>query len=388
MKTKYDNRDLYTEYGSLKSKRDNTEINSYNADVNMIVGRRSNGKTYPTVTFDGVKEFIDSGYKHACAYVRRFDSDFRIGQLGTLLFSNGCVSNGWLKWYTKGEWNDIYYYRGAWYLRFLNEEGKVTKKCNQPVCYAFSINQCEKYKGADHPDITTIILDEFIPMKSERGYITGEWQLWQNIVSSIVRERGDVKIYMLANTISKNCPYFDHYNIDIDDIEQGSINIFTYKGGLVLALEYCKDDGDTHIESSKYFEIDDTDNMITKGTWETDEYPTLKNSPFRHYQDYLCFNPVFIKQNSKYLRIDFLSTDEKLMMYVHKTTTPPTRDTDVLYVENFRDIDIHKTNSRIGFNPKVYQLDAAIMKMYLNNQVYYQSNDIGEKFKYFLENTK
>lgn len=385
----YDDKNRYTPYGSLKSKRDNSEINAHNADVNMIVGRRSNGKTYPTVTFDGVKHFLDSGCTEAFAYVRRFDSDFRIGQLATLLFTNGCVMNGWLEWYSKGQWNDIYYYRGAWYLRFLNSEGKVQRKCNQPMCYAFSINQCEKYKGADHPDIVTIILDEFIPMKSERGYIAGEWELWQNIVSSIVRERGTVKIYMLANTISKNCPYFDHYHLDIDDMEQGTISVFNFKGGLKLAVEYCKDSGDVHIESSKYFDIDDEeDNMITKGTWETENYPKLtKDNPFRRYKDFICFQPIFIKQGKKYLRGEFLNTGEKLMLYIHKISKAPERWEDVLYVESFTEAPIHKHNCRIGFNPRQYQLDNTILKMYENNQVWYQDNDTGEKFKYYLNNT-
>lgn len=385
-KSKYDNRDLYTEYGSLKKKRDNTEINKFNADVNMIVGRRSNGKTYPTLTFDGVKEFIDSDYTHAFAYVRRFDSDFRIGQLATLLFSNGCVSNGWLEWYTKGEWNDIYYYRGAWYFRHIDENAKVTKKLSKPVCYAFSINQCEKYKGADHPDIYTIILDEFIPMKSERGYIAGEWNLWQNIVSSIVRERGNVKIYMLANTISKNCPYFDHYHIDIDDIEQGTISIFNFKGGLKLAVEYCKDSGDVHIESSKYFDIDDTQNMITDGTWETERYPHLPNK-YRKYRDFVYFNPFFIKQGSKWLKGEFLSTEELNMIYFHRVTTTPKREEDVCYMEYFDEEQINRHNYRVGMKPNIYLLDKTILKMIDNNQVYYQDDDVGEKVKYFLENT-
>lgn len=386
--TNFDNKSKYTSYGSLKTKRDNTEINKHDADVNMIVGRRSNGKTYPTLTFDGVKHFIDSGCKEAFAYVRRFDSDFRIGQLATLLFTNGCVANGWLEWYSKGEWNDIQFYRGMWYLRKIDKEGHLVKKCTQPMCYAFAINQCEKYKGPDHADIVTIILDEFIPMKSERGYIPGEWELWQNIVSSIVRERGNVKIYMLANTISKNCIYFDKYHIDIDDIEQGTISVFNFKGGLKLAVEYCKDSGEVHIESSKYFDIEDEDNMITSGTWETENYPKLtRNNPFKHYQDFTCFQPIFIKQGKKYLKGEFISTGEKLMLYLHKITTVPNRHDDIIYVENFEDAPIHKTNCRIGFNPNVYEMDRAIMRMYNNHQLWYQDNDTGEKFKYFLNNT-
>ena len=383
----YDDKRYYTSYGSLRSKRDNTEINSHGTDVRMVVGRRSNGKTYPTLTFDGVKHFIDSGCKEAFAYVRRFDSDFRVGKLATLLFANGCVANGWLNWYTKGEWNDIYYYQYAWYLRQIDEEGKVVKKCKQPVCYAFAINQCEKYKGADHPDIVMVILDEFIPMKGARGYCIGEWQLWQNLLSSIVRERGDVVVYLLANTISKNCPYFDHYGIDIDKIEQGTISIFKYKSGLTLAVEYCKDEGDVHIESSKYFDLTDEENMITDGVWETSQYPRLPKK-YRKYRDFMCYYPIFFRQGNKWIECDMIATEQMNMLYFHMKTGPIKYDDDIIYAERFDSEELYKHTYRIGLNPHVYELDAVLLKMLTNNQCYFQDNDTGEKVKYFFENAK
>ena len=60
-KSKFENRKRYDEKGSLKSKRNNDAINATGADIRMIVGRRSNGKTYPTITFDGLKKYLDNG---------------------------------------------------------------------------------------------------------------------------------------------------------------------------------------------------------------------------------------------------------------------------------------------------------------------------------------
>ena len=64
--SKFDDRSKYNDYGSKIGKRNNEAINATNADFRMIVGRRSNGKTYPTLVFDGIKNFIDSTTKRRC----------------------------------------------------------------------------------------------------------------------------------------------------------------------------------------------------------------------------------------------------------------------------------------------------------------------------------
>lgn len=379
----FDNRDLFDEKGSLLTKRNNDQINSYNTDYKMIVGRRSNGKTYPTTTFDGIKKFIDSGYKDSFAYLRRYDTDLKTCKDD--LF-NGVIKNGWLQWYSKGAWNNIFYYRGKWYLRKLDENGKVLKKCNEPLAYAFALNLAERYKGPDYPSIKTIIFDEFIPEKGKYGYAPGEWRLFLSVISSIVRERGDIPIYMIANTISKNCLYFEKFGIDIDKVDQGTIEVRTYKSGGTLALEYCKDSEDTTIDSTKYFDIDDsnTGEMITSGAWQTGEYPKLPKI-FRKYKD-LTQQIFFVIQGKKVIQGNIFVTSELSMIYFHKKTTPIKYDSDLVYFDKYDNAFMHMYNRRIGFNPR-YKLDAYIVEKISHNGCYYQDNDVGETIKYFLENT-
>lgn len=377
----FSDRTLFDEKGSLLTKRNNDKINSYGADYNMIVGQRANGKTYPTITFDGIRHFIDSDYKKAFAYVRRWDSDLKV--VKNELF-NGPMYNGWLEWYSKGKWNNIQYYQGKWYLRHMDKDGKVDDKCKEPLAYAFAINLAERYKGPDYPTIKTIILDEFIPERGQYGYLPNEWRLWLSIVSSIVRERGDVKIYMIANTISKNCIYFDKFNIDIDKVEQGTIEVRKYKNGGTLALEYCKNSEDITIESTKYFEIDDTSgNMITSGNWETSIYPTIPIE-FERYNE-LIVQKFFVIHKSKIIEGDFIKTSGKIMIYFHKKTTP-IKPKEYVYIEQFDNQYMHTYTTRIGFNPN-YQLDKIILSKIKYNECYYQNNDIGETIKYFLQNT-
>lgn len=380
----FSDRSKYNEYGSLLTKRNNEAIDATGADFRMIVGRRSNGKTYPTIVFNGVKRFIDSNYTETFAYIRRWGDDL-VSNASDIF--NGCTHNRWLEWYTGGKWNDIYYYRRCWYLRKLDDNGDVIEKCKTPMAYGFSINQAERYKGPDYPTVKTIVFDEFIPEKVSRGYIPGEMKLWKSILSTIIRERSDVIVYMIANTIGKSCPYFDAYKIDIDEIEAGTITNFKYRGGGTLALEYCQDSEDYVIDSSKYFEIDDdleTGSMITRGEWETDLYPKLPE--FLHDYKSRTKLKFFIENGrGKLIQGNILETDGATCIYFHRKTTPLMykRD-DYVYKTKWDEKQLTNPLIRIGFNSR-YTLDKIILQCVDNNRCFYDENDTGEKLKHFIK---
>jgi hypothetical protein len=44
-----------------------------------------------------------------------------------------------------------------------------------------------------------------------------------------VRDRDDVVIYMLANTVNKYCPYFSEMGLgDVDKIPQGELRVYNF----------------------------------------------------------------------------------------------------------------------------------------------------------------
>lgn len=365
--------------GLLKRYRNNDAINNTGADVRMIVGRRSNGKTYPTIV-NCLIDYIDNG--NAFAYVRRYDSDLK--SVKDDIF-NAVILNGWLSWKTGGKYNNVQYYRGKWYLRHISDEGKIDKKDPEPFCYGFAINRCESYKGPDYGAVKTVIFDEFIPMRTVLGTLPREWSLWQNLISTIVRDRDDIVIYMIANTITKNSVYFDHYKIDIDEIEQGEIRVYNFTSGGCLAIEYCSDNGDANVKSSKYFDIDDSvGSAITKGTWETEEYPRLPEK-YRKYKNISRFSFNLI-HNNKIVQGHIITAAERSMIYFHRRTSP-VRDDEYVYVEKFDNDRMDRYKTRIGFNPTRFELDRIIVNKIRGNECYYQDNDTGELIKYFFDNT-
>ena len=90
-----------------------------NAVYNMIIGERSNGKTYACLEY-GLKEYIKNGYQ--MAIIRRYEDDFR-NKRGQTMF-DGLVNNGLIKQLTKGEYTDVLYESKMWYLCYYDAELK------------------------------------------------------------------------------------------------------------------------------------------------------------------------------------------------------------------------------------------------------------------------
>lgn len=384
----FDDRTMYDERGCSLAYRNNDQINETGCDFRMVVGERSNGKTYPTITFDGLKRFIDSGFTEAFAYVRRWDEDIKANAAD--LF-NGCTSNGWLKWYTKGLYNNVQYYRGRWYLIRTDDTGKTEEKCKQPCAYAFSLSRSDHYKGADYPAIHTIVFDEFIA--DGAGYCMREWAKWQSIMSTIIRRRTDITVYMIANSVSPNCMYFDAYGIDIDNTPQGTITKYKYKGGGTLALEYCDSTEGASNKAQpadKYFIIDDnpgsSGSMITRGQWELQKSPRL---PRRlSHKDRTVFRFWVVTSRDKVIQGNIIETDGTACIFFHNKTTPlKYKQGDYIYKAAWDADTLDSPTIRIGFD-RYKQVDRLILELVQKNKAYYDNDVTADKLKHFIDETR
>ena len=194
---------------------------------------------------------------------------------------------------------------------------------------------------------------------------------------------------MIANSISKNCPYFDAYHIDIDTIEKGSITTFRYHGGGKLAIEYCEDKGSTTPKSSKYFEIDDdmgTGSMITRGEWETEDYPKLPRRLSYVGRTVMTF--YIAAQRNKLITGHIIETDGVACVFFHRKTTPlQYRRDDYVYVSEWDPEHMDNPLIRMGFDNR-RNVDRLITEMVAHNRAYYDCNDTGEKVKYYIQNTR
>lgn len=358
------------------------KIKSKGADYNLIFGERSNGKTY-AVLEEIVTRFWSSKNKSQGAIIRRWAEDFR-GKRGQALFAS-LESNAYginvIDKITKGEWTGIKYYSGKWFMSKYDETLGKDVMMETPLAYAFSIASQEHDKSISFPHVDTIMFDEFLT----RGqYLQDEFVSFMNLVSTIVRNRSDVKIYMLGNTVNKYSPYFTEMGLKhISKMLPGDIDVYTYGDtDLKVAVQYADAMGKK--ESNKYFAFDNPKlNMITGGVWEMALYPHL---PIKYEKSDIIFQ-YFIVFELDTLQCEIIDKDGGIFTYIHrKTSDIKDERTDLVYSSEFK----HLPNWRRKITRPVDALDKKIASFFLKDKVFYQDNEVGEIVRNYLQwcNTK
>ena len=181
---------------------DSSEIDKLHAIYNLIIGQRSNGKTF-CICRKIIDAYIDDNVQSS--YIRRLKEEI-VGMALTTLFD---PHSDYIKQKTNNKFNGVHYYRRAFYLcRYEKKQTGETERVatdKKPFCRCYAINIAETTKGADPGPQRYVLFDEFI---TRRYYINNEFVHFQNLLSSLIRDRSGTTIYMLANTVNKFCPYF------------------------------------------------------------------------------------------------------------------------------------------------------------------------------------
>lgn len=349
-------------------------IKQYNADYNVIYGERSNGKT-TAVLAEGLQAHINSGYRVQLGIIRRWEEDFK-GKNGKQMFE-GIVSLGWIEKWTKGVFNSVYYYGQRWYLCHYNEKGEKDLQEEEPFALGFAITSEEHYKSTSYPDIEIILFDEFI---TRSYYLVDEFVKFQNLLSTIIRLRNNVKIYMCGNTINKYCPYFNEMGLtEVKKQKKGSIDLYRYGDSeLLVAVEYS-DFPSKKKESNKYFAFNNPKlSMITDGGWELDIYPHLPHK-YKPKDVMYVFYIVFDKEM---LQGNVINIEDKVFIYFHRKTTPIKEDNEQLVYQQHTD---YRRNYRTNIFKPYHKADKYIADLIKREKCFFQDNEIGEIFNNYVK---
>lgn len=354
-----------------------TKIDKKDAVYNVVFGERSNGKTYALLT-KGLKQYVKDGKQ--MAYVRRWKEDIT-GRRASRLFA-GHNENGEVEKITKGQFKGVHYWAGKWYLCNYDENGKAVYSESDLVCFAFALSDSEHDKSTSFPNVSLIIFDEFLTNKL---YLNDEFVLFMNVVSTIVRKREDVKIFMLGNTVNKYCPYFAEMGLEhIQKMTQGTIDVYHYgESALTVAVEYCQSpDGGNKEAQHKYFAFNNPKlEMITGGAWELSIYPHL---PYK-YKPANILLTFFIEFNDNVYQAECINVENSFFIFIHNKTTPiKDLDNDLIYSLDYSP----KPNyNRSVFKP-VNKLQARIKNLFVSDKVFYQDNNVGDAIANYLKIAK
>lgn len=348
---------------SLKS------ILSKNALYNVIFGERSNGKTYSVLKY-GLERYAEN--REQMAIVRRWQDDFT-GKRGASMF-DALVSNGEISRETGGEWTGVYYYGSRWYLCKYEGDKRITDE--KPFAYGFSISSMEHDKSTSYPDITTICFDEFL---TRTTYLPDEFVLFMNVVSTIVRNRTNVKIFMLGNTVNRYCPYFTEMGLKhVKEMKPGDIDLYRYGDSeLTVAVEYTATNKHGK-ESDLYFAFDNPKlSMITGGSWEIDIYP---HCPVKFTPGEILFT-YYIEFSGDLLQCEIVQHEDLFFTFIHrKTTEIKTQETSIVYSPDFSP----RPNYKRKITKPTNNLEKRIAEHFIKDKVFYADNEVGEIVRNYL----
>ena len=365
------------EQKELKLFYDIGPIDLTNATYRMIIGQRSNGKTY-SVCKHIIENYIKKGERGA--YIRRWEEDIQPKNIGSLFAPHYQL----ISELTDGEYNAVTYRAKEYHLAFIDEEGKVQKRDSEAFCVTASINTAEHTKGQDRGEIHIVLFDEFM---TREAYLKNEFILFCNLLSSLIRNRDNAVIYMCANTVNRYCPYFKEMGLkDVENMPQGQVYVYTYgNSDLTVAVEYCDPVKATEKVASKYFAFDNPQlQMITTGAWELAIYP---RAPYKileqdiRYKFYVQFGEALLVGEIVHPADKRHSAD--LFIFVHlQTKDIEIGSKTVLYTDDFTSSRCHVRFLR----DQPTELHKLIAQLIAKKSVCFASNEVGEIWRNWLMN--
>lgn len=351
-------------------------IDNTGAIYRMIVGQRSNGKTY-SVCKHIVEDYFNESKRGA--YIRRYEESITPKNLQSLF--NPHLQLIWEL--SEHKWNAVFYRAKEFHFCAIDSDGKIIAKDDTAFCITAAINTSENTKGEDRGEVHTIVFDEFM---TRSGYLNNEFVRFMNLLSTLIRDRESAVIYMLANTVNKYCPYFSEMGLkNIDKLAQGEIAVYTYgSSDLTVAVELCDEVQATKQTASKYFAFDNPQlQMITRGAWEFQIYP---RAPYKILPEDIVLK-FYIQFAEQLLACEVVHSTLKqycndVFIFVH----PQTKDLNVddftiMYVSDFSSCRMHVRYLK----DQPTEGHKLIYSLIQRKAVCFSDNDTGEVFRNWLQ---
>lgn len=349
------------------------KIDDTGAIYRMIIGERSNGKTYGAMK-KAIENYVERGEHFAL--IRRFKDHMTSTRMNK--YFNGLQENGEIERITGGKWDRVIFRSMEFYLAKWDDDLNKIVKDVEPFGHGYALNTPEADKGGDVPKVTMIVFDEFL---TRSYYLSDEFVLFTNTLSTILRKHeNNTVIYMLGNTVNKYCPYFDEMGLSkVKNQKQGTIDVYQYgNSDLTVAVEYCASTDKESNPTDKYFAFDNPRlKMITEGSWEIDIYP---HCPCKYKPKDIKFM-FFVKWYNDILQCEIIKQGKLSFLYIHMKTTPLQNDKkDRIYQVDYDP----RPNYFRKITTPTDEVGAIISDFFRKEKVFYQDNNTGEIMRNYL----
>ena len=344
-------------YYSLK------KIRELDADYNILLGQKSNGKSY-AVKDEILRDAIKNGRQFA--YVRRWREDIRGASIEAYFGDSKKI----IEKYTDGEYNGVIVYQSKIMLAKYSEDDKPIK--GKILGYAFCLTGGTHYSSLEFPEIYNFVFEEFI---TDEGYLKDEPNKLMKLVSTILRDRRG-HVYLVGNTLSRICPYFVEWGLT-HTIRQKKGTIEVYKMVtdslddqgepiiISIAVERCE-----ALRNMSQMIFGRSSNMIVSGEWETRSFPHLSEA-FEHYE--LKYKIFFERENTRF-NICLLRGDDMLpFIYIYPAKNEDKADR-IISDKYYRD-----RRFTASLTP-LFKYDNLVSELITQGRIEYSDNLCGTEF--------
>lgn len=239
-----------------------TRILPQKAQFNILLGQRSNGKSF-SVKEECVKEaFLGMG---KLIYLRRWDLELKQDDIQDYFLDTP------VKDFTDGQYNFIEVFRKRIYLANVDDEGKVER--GPCIGRAASLSSSEHLKSViQRGEYKNIIYEEFC---TNSGYLRNEPNVLMQFVATCFGTQNVGRVWLIGNTVSRYNPYFYTWQLrNIQKMQPGDLDLYEYTtedgNKIRLAVEFC-----STMQMSNKMYFGDSAAQITTGVWETESQQTV-----------------------------------------------------------------------------------------------------------------
>lgn len=370
-------------------------IDKEGANVNLIWGERSNGKSYQVKHKKAILPYVEdveryiSNYKKKDVIEKIFQDKGRRFILMRRFKEE--ITSSWIESYfsdvdiekiTKGEYNMITAYRKELYFTKYDVETHKIKRGDK-IGYVVALSTEQNYAGGSYLDVTDIIFEEFM---SRTTYLADEPNKLLNFYSTVDRKRGIVKLWLVGNTITRVCPYIQDWGLNkvIFNQKQGEIKTLWLSTGDIddegnkievkLAIEHCKSTGNSSYVFGTHA------NMLNKGQWQSDPQPKLPKS----YKEYkMLYRFAFHYKTFTWLCEYLMDNKTKDVIWFIYPYTGKLKKNIIVFS------DIIKTSpywQKDIYNPLIRNKTLIdLFKTFRENRIFYASDLCGTEFKQSID---
>ena len=262
---------------------DYDRILSYNIPVNVLIGERGVGKSFGAKKYV-IKQFLKN--KSQFLYLRRYENELKS------VFEKD-------KHLQKDFFSDV-----KQEFKEHQFEAKHRKFFIDGQCFGIAkrLTEAQDLKSGSYEFIKTIIIDEYPIEKNKRYYLPDEGMILMGLFDSILRNRSDVKIFILCNAVEslEYSPLFSFFGLTLP--YNNDIKLF--KENTIL-LQYMNN------EEFRKERQNTLVGKLAKGTLYEDY--ALKNKILDKNKDFICkksgsakFSFAFIYKRRNFWRLERL----------------------------------------------------------------------------------